>query len=374
MQSCNSIINKTYNSQNFEDFFESVASFNFEGSRRGPTNLDVSFDEIFNEIKDETYKFKNLIEEVKKQLVFKNIHTLMQSFTSSENYLIKLKEVLDNVVKEYENKKMSKSQLDFNDLQTKMLSLLQIDDVRKEIQQSYRYIFVDEFQDVNEIQYSILELISNGKNLNMIGDVKQSIYEFRLASPDIFINKFNEFNENKMAGEVIQFNKNYRSSKNILDFVNSIFNEIITVNTVGINYKETSELVAGNESLKEYDSELSKKDVKNIKLTVVNTTKLSEEENEDASDDFNSSSNKANEEREELTAEEVEANVVVNEINSLLGKPFFNAKTGREEFIAYKDIAILTRSGGKFIAELQKVLNKFKIPSVLSVKNKMRGN
>ncbi|MDE5549451.1 MAG: UvrD-helicase domain-containing protein, partial [Clostridia bacterium] len=135
------------------------------------------------------------------------------------------------------------------------VKLLQDDGIAGEIANKYEYVCVDEYQDINAVQEYVLNRVSNGKNLFMVGDVKQSIYQFRMTDPQIFLTKYKAYKENCDLGSPHSLNKNYRSSKEVIDFVNKVFNKIMTENFGGIDYRRESQLSLGNVDYEEQHDE-----------------------------------------------------------------------------------------------------------------------
>ena len=115
----------------------------------------------------------------------------------------------------------------------------------------YRVIMIDEYQDVNDAQDMLFRLLAheNGDDLFCVGDVKQAIYGFRLANPQIFINVLNRLTEYEDGSEEknvsITLNRNFRSSIDVVNFVNTIFRRIMTVKTAGLDYTDSEALVCG---------------------------------------------------------------------------------------------------------------------------------
>ena len=115
----------------------------------------------------------------------------------------------------------------------------------------YKVIMIDEYQDVNDAQDMLFRLIAheNGDDLFCVGDVKQAIYGFRLANPQIFINVLNRLTEYEDGSEdknvSVTLNRNFRSSHDVVDFVNTIFRRIMTVKTAGLDYTGAEALVCG---------------------------------------------------------------------------------------------------------------------------------
>jgi ATP-dependent helicase/nuclease subunit A len=149
--------------------------------------------------------------------------------------------------------------LDFSDLERRALELLREagDNGRPSIvargcHRRYRHVLVDEYQDINELQEAILRLVSREcygaakGNLFCVGDVKQSIYRFRAAEPDLFLKRYNRFkDEQSSGGEVIDLNANFRSRAPLLDAINAVFDRLMTLDASGIDYIDGHQLRAG---------------------------------------------------------------------------------------------------------------------------------
>ena len=135
--------------------------------------------------------------------------------------------------------------LEFDDLEFLTMELLKDQKIVEKLSKQFHEVLVDEYQDTSFIQEQILEALSNGKNLFMVGDVKQSIYGFRDAKPEIFINKFNEYKNDTSKGQVVELKQNYRSKKNVLSFSNFIFKNLFSEELGGIVYDEKNELIIG---------------------------------------------------------------------------------------------------------------------------------
>jgi len=147
----------------------------------------------------------------------------------------------------YDKLKKRKRVLDFGDLEHKMLDLLLgkrrygPTAVANEISVRYREVLVDEYQDSNQVQDAIFSAITNSRqNFFMVGDVKQSIYQFRLAEPGIFLNKYNRYVPADTAkpgqGRKVLLSKNFRSSAGVVDAVNDVFSVNMSVGVGGLDY------------------------------------------------------------------------------------------------------------------------------------------
>ena len=148
--------------------------------------------------------------------------------------------------------------MDFSDLEHYALNILTYEnengeivpsDVAISMSKQYKEIMIDEYQDSNTVQEAILTSISNGAGINnvfMVGDVKQSIYRFRLANPNLFLEKYDTYSEETDASKrKIILDKNFRSRKEVIDSVNYIFDTIMCRHTGGIEYIDNNRLVCG---------------------------------------------------------------------------------------------------------------------------------
>lgn len=160
--------------------------------------------------------------------------------------------MLCQLVGEFRNRfaqaKQQKGLVDFSDLEHLALRILQ-DGGAAEVRQRYAEILVDEYQDINGVQEAILQLVTDpeGKSnqLFMVGDVKQSIYRFRLADPTLFLQKYKLYREQPQLGERIDLAHNFRSRASILAAVNFLFRQLMTETVGELTYDTQAELQAG---------------------------------------------------------------------------------------------------------------------------------
>ncbi|MBA7643461.1 ATP-dependent helicase/nuclease subunit A [subsurface metagenome] len=150
--------------------------------------------------------------------------------------------------------------LDFADLEHYALRLLSDENSSEDkllpsetalaLRRKYKYIFVDEYQDINPVQQAILDLLSCGGNVFVVGDVKQSIYAWRGAEPEIFLQRLKPASvdpANASDGLRVDLNANFRSAEGILDFVNKVFARIMTASFTKIDYDESAKLKPASE-------------------------------------------------------------------------------------------------------------------------------
>lgn len=158
-----------------------------------------------------------------------------------------LKSLMRAVERLYADRKKKLNKIDFNDMAQYALTILQTNDgaIAKEVQASYDYIFIDEYQDTNYLQEKIFSLISNGNNVYVVGDVKQSIYRFRFAEPKIFTDRMKDFDVYH-TGTNVHMNENFRSHPDVLKFVNAVCEQVMTDDFCGINYVRNDVMVSAD--------------------------------------------------------------------------------------------------------------------------------
>ncbi len=217
------------------------------------SDKDAVLSAISDDYKEYGEKYKELYGYLK-DFIKMPYDEIQASIDKNGVYLVKLVDVVREVAEEYAKLKKKENKFDFSDLEYYAVKLLSDDKTAKELGEKYKYICVDEYQDINAVQEYILTRLSNGKNLFMVGDVKQSIYQFRMTDPEIFLGKYRYYKSTNDAGSPHSLNKNYRSCGEVLDFVNSVFDVIMTEKCGGINYKSESRLVKGNDKYFPQDS------------------------------------------------------------------------------------------------------------------------
>lgn len=144
----------------------------------------------------------------------------------------------------FEEKKSEQSGLTYADLETCTLRALRDESVAQSVRERFDYVFIDEYQDTSDIQEEIISRISRSDNRFMVGDVKQSIYRFRMAKPRLFIDKFSRYRSGE-GGTLIPLTRNFRSKRAILDFVNGVFEKIMIGGDSEITYDALARLNPG---------------------------------------------------------------------------------------------------------------------------------
>ncbi len=312
---------------------------------------------------EEKDKAKEIREEVKKSL--KKIKEKILIFNSQEanedindmyNILKKLENIILEFGEEFEKSKKERNIVDFNDIEHFALKILLDENnnptqIAKKYQDKFEEIAIDEYQDSNLVQEYILTSVSRKNNIFMVGDVKQSIYKFRQARPDLFLDKYktyklkNEINDEN-NGLKIQLFKNFRSRKEVLDFSNAIFSSIMTEKLGELNYSEDEFLNLGA------DYQDTQQNLK-AEINILNTEDIEENIEEDEE-----------EEQERVEDIELEAKFVANKIKELIDTKFqiYDAKKQEKRDIQYKDIVILLRSTKEAAPIFEKEIIKNDMP------------
>lgn len=242
--------------------------------------------------------------------------------------------------------------LSFEDLQHKAMELLDGDDSLKD---AYDAVFVDEYQDVNPTQEAIISKLVKGECF-MVGDVKQSIYGFRLADPQIFISRQKRYESfGKSEGRNVFFNHNFRSAYGILDFVNGVFDCVMTVDSADISYRDEARF-----ELKDIPP-VSIEKVSPAGYVEVHLFAKGKSESKSASGLYDIT--QADDDVDEDDGNSVaEGKFIANEIRTLVGRVKDVDENGNGKRLSYGDIAVLFRSRSTGARQIVDVLKREGIP------------
>ncbi|MDO4666857.1 MAG: helicase-exonuclease AddAB subunit AddA [Streptococcus sp.] len=174
----------------------------------------------------------------------------MEKYQEDSNLILELlKDFVLDFSQMYLKRKQEENVFEFGDISHFAIQILEeFPQVRTFYQEKYHEIMVDEYQDTNHTQERMLELLSNGQNRFMVGDIKQSIYRFRQADPQIFNDKFKRYQADPLQGKLIVLKENFRSHVEVLEATNDIFKHLMDEEVGEIDYNLTHYLVAGNPS------------------------------------------------------------------------------------------------------------------------------
>ena len=204
--------------------------------------------EITQQLKDQYKEFRDLASDARGILPSDPIREKadINDTILEARALCELALKIDEKFRELKN---AKDLLDYDDLQRLCYAALKNETVRMEVSGAYDAIFVDEYQDVSGIQEAIIQSVHQKNTLFLVGDVKQSIYRFRLADPMLFLNKYHQFsNDSEAPRRRILLSQNFRSDKNVLSSVNLVFQGAMREHVTEIDYDEEAALKPGENS------------------------------------------------------------------------------------------------------------------------------
>ena len=255
----------------------------------------------------------------------------------------------------YQQLKADSALWDYNDLEHFALKALNHPDVAAEAAGSYDAIFVDEYQDISHIQEAIIRRLHDSSNsLFMVGDVKQSIYRFRLADPSLFLTHYRRFSRDAGGAErLIPLRENFRSQANILHAVNLIFENTMREGVTEISYDEEARLRPGRNSVGGEPVELwliDRSQAESPGETEADASAPEDEAEEESVPDVVES------------AFDYEARLIAQRILALRREAIPD-ESGNPRLIQFRDIAVLLRRGVRRASAVARVLGEAGIPA-----------
>lgn len=310
----------------------------------GRAPADEEYPIIKNQLVSVRDSFKKELSAIKCSFVNEATDELRRAVVETDTKV--LIDLVRSFSKNYDQLKREENVLDFGDLEWFVLELLKDQEALTALKGKYKYIFVDECQDLNAVQSEILNALTSD-NAFMVGDVKQSIYGFRGSRPEIFEERFNGASARKETA--LNLNHNFRSAKNIIDAVNKVFSYAMTEKAYGVDYATTAMLVAGGVYPEGNDGRVNA--IKLLKSPAQKTATA-----QGVYDILSS---------ESLAQSEIKG--VAKLINKIIAEErlstYYDYKTKEHKRIGYGDILILARGKStEYVKELLRGLNEFNIP------------
>ena len=253
--------------KNYEDLYKLCSSVSFERlSGKKEEGVDMTKKELVKALRDE---LKKDLKDLAGQFFFQSPEEMLKDIQAVNVCMQTLFELTLEFMDSFAAKKAEKNLIDFNDIEHYALGILidrhENDDgsvmltpsqAALELSEQFKEILIDEYQDSNMVQETILKSISKenagAPNRFMVGDVKQSIYKFRLAMPEIFMEKYYTYSEEDTSEDGssnkyqrIDLDRNFRSRRVVIDYVNSIFEQIMHKSIGGIEYDGAAALKYG---------------------------------------------------------------------------------------------------------------------------------
>lgn len=314
----------------FEEMYECIDSLKWK-------TLSRKKDESVSEKKREDVKalrdsVKKKIKDLKAAYFYEEPEEIFRDMADAYGTMQVFAELVIRFAEAFAQEKQSKNLIDFGDMEQFALRILTEEKdgelvpsvTAREYQEQFYEVMIDEYQDSNLIQEAILtsvSTVSQGKNnVFMVGDVKQSIYRFRLSRPELFMEKYDTYSTDDGEKQRIDLHKNFRSRTDVLDGVNYIFRQIMRRELGGIRYDDKAALYPGAKF--EPDVDEAGESLQKMELILINP----ETETEDS-------------------ARETEARIVARKIKEMVrSAKVTDRATGKLRKAEYRDIVILTRS------------------------------
>ncbi len=321
------MLEKVMDCASFSEIYSCLSSLKW---KRLSTKKDESVSpEKREQVKDLRNQVKKMVEDLSTSYFYETPEEIYKDLNGSYQTMHTFVELVNRFAEAFAEKKQSKNLIDFGDMEQFALQILteEVDGelrpsaTAKEYQEQFAEVMIDEYQDSNLIQEAILTSVStveSGKyNIFMVGDVKQSIYRFRLSRPELFMEKYDTYSLEDSVCQRIDLHKNFRSRTEVLDGANYIFRRVMRKELGGISYDDQAALYPGAT----FEPVIRPDGTSELKteILVVDT--------------------------EESHTKEVEARVVAQRIRELIRDGVVTDKTtGKLRKVQYRDIVILTRS------------------------------
>ena len=308
---------------------------------------------VDEELKEEVKALKNKASEELKEIariMYKDSRGIIRELNDTLKYIKWYKYIIEQVDEKYTLAKKERCSIDFADYEHLALKALEDENVRRKYIDKYETIYIDEYQDTSNTQEAIIQKIAKENNVIMVGDVKQSIYAFRNAKPELFTNKYDKLKQVDDAKDLneakIILAQNFRSRKEVLDSTNDIFTALMTKDFGGARYEEKEALVYGEG----YDYTVEQ----DYKTEINILEKKAEQEDE----------NTENGAMESITDIELESNFVGEKIRNLIDNKFqiYDLKKKEYRDCKYKDIVVLLRTVEGKANVVSEILARYGVP------------
>ena len=340
--------------KSWDKLYENISNINFPKFVIGK----VSDEELKNEISEFRKKeVKSVIDKIKKKIYAKS-NEILEDNKIAYKYIKYLYEFLVRYDNNYREEKKNLGVAEFNDIMHYALELLvdeedNITDIALGLKDRYKEIYTDEYQDTSYVQERILDAISKDNNRFMVGDIKQSIYGFRQARPDIFNDKYISYSskdDEESSNCKIILSKNFRSREEVIDSINYIFEKIMSMKNGQCDYTQNERLICGNTGYISSDDTSYKTQINIINLKDKEVSPFEENDDDEVQID------------EDLSNIQIEAKCIAYKIKEIIKKDKVMDKDGMLRSVKYKDIVVLLR-GIKNKAEIiEEELKRNNIP------------
>jgi len=355
------LIGQLEKAESLDDYYRCLSAMSFTALSR--KRMPDALDEKKDQVKQLRENVKSIIKDMQKNFFFQEPEQILkdiQAVKAPMEWLVRLVKDFDG---RFSSAKLEKNILDFNDLEHFALRILTVkkDGITSpspaaiELSERFEEILCDEYQDSNLVQETLLTTISKERlgqpNIFMVGDVKQSIYKFRLAKPELFMEKYETYTLDDSLRQRIDLHKNFRSRSCVLDAINDIFDKIMGKRLGGIHYNEEAALYPGAK-FPDSDENISTKS----DIMLIDVAKNLLEDNDNMP----------------YAERELEAKAVALKIKELVHKTKglkVLDKSGSEyRNVSYRDIVILLRTMNGWSDTFVKVLADEGVPAYADTK------
>lgn len=333
----------------WDRFVEEIKKIDFKSLKRCKKGVDKDKQEIVKKLREEVKKGINSIKDEVSPFSYEDIK---EDFKCLYPVIYSLCTLVMEFSEEFSKKKRERGLIDFNDFEHMCLKILTKTEGEKvvpseiamELRNSYGEILVDEYQDTNTIQEAIINIVGRKEepNIFMVGDIKQSIYRFRQAKPEIFLGKYNSYSqeEGSLYRKVLLY-RNFRSRKEVIEGINFIFKQIMSESVGELEYDDEEKLNLGAD-YKEEESDFKVGGPVELHLIENKDNDVSIENGLEESIEEDNPSNI-----------QIEARMVANRINELINNKdekfmVFNKDSGQYKEVTYRDVVVLLRSTQKW--------------------------
>lgn len=355
------LLDRLSRAEDYETFNEQLKKVSFDRlASVGRKDVDGEKKAFVTGIRD---RVKKAVGKLLDLYCFESPEEVLSDIRGTKDAVTTLLHLAGEYARRYQEKKKEKNLVDFNDLEHYALEILLTkgeegrlpSEVADELSRQFEEILVDEYQDSNDVQETLINSISRERfgtpNVFMVGDVKQSIYQFRLARPQLFLEKYDSYSKEEGMYQKIELHQNFRSRGQVLKSINEVFFQIMTKNLGNIQYTKEAALHPGAEFLQK-DGRVGEK---SELLMIHGSGNLLKQLDDDGAD---------------YTAREMEAKTIAWKIKELTdpvdGLFIWDKKLGKKggyRIAGYGDIVILLRSLSGWAEDFVSVLMNEGIPS-----------
>lgn len=312
-----------------KEFCDAAATMTYGRMPRASKDEKDAYEAVKEDIMALRKRYKKTYDDWYRRMIQPGFAKRVEELNGSYKYTRYFLKLLMGFEARYAALKKVQGVMDFSDMEHTAAEILKNEDIAKTLRKRFKFIFVDEYQDTNNIQEALIARISRPDNVFKVGDVKQSIYRFRQAEPAIFLHTYTDYKSDDNSDAVaIDLNKNFRCNSKSVDYINLIFADTME------GYDDAAKLNVGVTSCPdEYDF------FPEVHMLIKDGAESESEDEDDVCDE-----DVVEGELRELSKNEAEAKYVSERIAELIGQDFFDTVENRVRKVEPRDVVILLRS------------------------------